>query len=216
MKVKSRRENQPSVHCIVGVGNPGPDFEGTRHNIGFRVVRAWVNKRNLGRFRRKFLGRFIQDRCVAILLPQTYMNETGRSVAACLHFFRLLPEDLMVVHDDVDLPFGQIRFKQDGSSAGHKGLRSIESNLGSTKFSRLRFGVGRIPTIPTEEYVLQLFSREEEHQLPQLLQLATEGLDLWLEQGLESCMNRFNRKNMLEDDLLAGAKVVFPKDSAER
>jgi PTH1 family peptidyl-tRNA hydrolase len=204
------------VHCIVGVGNPGPDFEGTRHNIGFRVVRAWVKKRNLGRFRRKFLGRFTQDRCVAVLLPQTYMNETGRSVAACLHFFHLLPEDLMVVHDDVDLPFGQIRFKQGGSSAGHKGLRSIESNLGSAKFSRLRFGVGRIPVIPTEEYVLQLFSQDEEHQLPQLLQLATEGLDLWLEQGLESCMNRFNRKNMLEGDLLAGSKIVLPKDSVER
>jgi PTH1 family peptidyl-tRNA hydrolase len=150
------------------------------------------------------MGRFVQDRFVTALLPQTFMNETGRSVATCLNFFRLSAEDLMVAHDDVDLPFGQIRFKQGGSSAGHKGLRSVESNLGSVRFSRLRFGVGRISAIPTEEYVLQFFSREEERQLPQLLHLAAEGLDLWLEQGIESCMNRFNRKNMLEDDLLAG------------
>ncbi len=122
----------------------------------------------------------------------------------------------MVVHDDVDLPFGQIRFKQGGSSAGHKGLRSIESNLGSVGFLRLRFGIGRASAIPTEEYVLQLFSQEEEHRLSQLLQSAGEGLDLWLEQGLESCMNRFNRKNMLEIELAEGSKAVFPKDSVER
>lgn len=121
----------------------------------------------------------------------------------------------MVVHDDVDLPFGQIRFKQGGSSAGHKGLRSIESNLGSVQFFRLRFGVGRISAIPTEEYVLHPFSREEEGRLPRLLQLATEGLDLWLEQGLESCMNRFNRKNMLEEELSADSMVVIPNDAIE-
>jgi PTH1 family peptidyl-tRNA hydrolase len=204
------------VHCIVGLGNPGPAFIGTRHNIGFRVVRAWAAQKNFGRFRRKFLGRFTQDRCVAVLLPQTFMNETGRSVAACLRFIHLLPEDLMVVHDDVDLPFGQIRFKQGGSSAGHKGLRSIESNLGSGGFFRLRFGIGRDSGIPTEEYVLQYFSQEEEHRLFQLLPLAGEGLDLWLEQGLESCMNRFNRKNMLEDESSEDPKALFPKDLVER
>ncbi|MGB9553181.1 MAG: aminoacyl-tRNA hydrolase, partial [bacterium] len=131
------------------------------------------------------------------LLPQTFMNLSGLAVKSFVLQFKLHPENILVIHDDADIEFGEIRFKRGGSSAGHKGLNSIISELKDDDFSRLRFGIGKNPDYSTEEYVLQAFSKEEEKKLPLLLEQAVLGIEMWQEKGIESCMNFFNRKNLL-------------------
>ncbi len=128
------------------------------------------------------------------------MNLSGIAVSDLVGSFSLGLTDLLVVHDDVDLPFGEIRFKQGGSSGGHQGLQSILNQLGTDNFARLRFGIGRgLAGLATEEYVLQLFSKQEEEALPRLLELASEGVENWAMQGISAAMNLFNRRNLLEN-----------------
>lgn len=125
------------------------------------------------------------------------MNRSGVAVKNWVTKLGVSPEGILVIHDDVDIEFGEIRFKSGGSSGGHKGLNSIIAEIKTSDFSRLRFGIGKDPNLPTEEYVLQDFSPDEELRLPVLLENAIKALDLWLEEGIEACMNQFNRKNLL-------------------
>ncbi|MDI6868443.1 MAG: aminoacyl-tRNA hydrolase [Coprothermobacterota bacterium] len=185
------------MKLVAGLGNPGKIYERTRHNIGFRILRAYAKKHGLQPWHKKGKARFIKFDDLILLLPQTFMNLSGLAVSNFARQYKLSPEDILVVHDDVDIEFGEIRFKEGGSSAGHKGLASIIAELQSESFSRLRFGIGKNPDLPTEDYVLQNFSREEEQKLPLLLEHAVSGIELWLDNGIEACMNFFNRKNLL-------------------
>jgi PTH1 family peptidyl-tRNA hydrolase len=171
----------------VGLGNPGREHANTRHNVGFMVAEALAQRWRLGPARKRFRGLLLDGRVltdaaegaphatrVALLLPQTYMNEAGRSVGPARGAFKLPPERVLVVHDEIDLPFGEVRARTGGGLAGHNGLRSIRRELGSAEFTRMRVGVGRPDSSDPEivsAYVLGRF-REGQQQVEELIERA--------------------------------------------
>lgn len=154
---------------LVGLGNPGKQYSATRHNVGFMAIDHWLNQQNLAiRWRHKpspnsLLAKIkINDQTIRLLKPQTFMNESGKSVAEVLHFFKLKPNQLWVIHDDIDLPLGTIRLTYDASAAGHNGVQSIIDYLGTSVFRRCRLGIGRPPQNQSAaDYVLQPFNQAE-------------------------------------------------------
>lgn len=183
---------------IVGLGNPGREYEGTRHNVGFMVVEALVERWDLGRGKERFRGRIAEGRVggpaagtidvgaptgkgprIAVLCPQTYMNDAGRSVGPARGAFKLPLDRVLVVHDEIDLPFGEVRTRTGGGLAGHNGLKSIKRELGSGEFVRVRVGVGRPASTDPEivsAYVLGRF-RESDAQVDDLLVRACEQVE---------------------------------------
>jgi PTH1 family peptidyl-tRNA hydrolase len=184
----------------VGLGNPGPEYEDTRHNAGFRLADRLVDRWQLGSFRRGDRAREVrgvwQDHSVAVLKPQTYMNRSGAALAP----LRSLPDfdpsrDLLILVDDAALPLGRFRLRGAGSAGGHNGLKSVEGVLQRQDYARLRIGVGPVPPELDDlaDYVLDRFSREELETLTQLLEPMSEAVECWLENGIEQAMNQFNR-----------------------
>ncbi|MCH3917672.1 MAG: aminoacyl-tRNA hydrolase [Spirochaetia bacterium] len=157
------------VKMIVFLGNPGKQYEETRHNIGFSICNVMYPSAN---FQKKFNGLLASENGLKLLKPQTYMNESGRSVALAATYFAIHPEELLVVHDDLELEFGEIALQAGGGLKGHNGLKSIRDYLKSDSFLRLRFGIGRPTKQDVASYVLSHFSKEEKHQLPQLTEKA--------------------------------------------
>jgi PTH1 family peptidyl-tRNA hydrolase len=193
------------VKLIVGLGNPGRRYALTRHNIGCRVVERFADDHAIDLTGRKFGGLFGRGPVadpggsrldVGILEPETYMNLSGDCVSEALRFLPVedLGSDLLVVLDDVDLPFGRLRIRKWGGAAGHRGLAHIIERLGCSDFPRLRFGVDR-PSGPldTADYVLQRFSPDEEGVLDGRIAEAAEALEAILIEGLTPAMNRYNR-----------------------
>lgn len=185
---------------VVGLGNPGAKYAGTRHNAGFLVVDRLVGAAG-GQWREKFSGRFAQievggERVVA-LEPLTFMNESGRSVQPAMAFFKLTSESLLVVHDELDLDFGELRLKLGGGDAGHRGLKSITTQLGGPSYARLRVGIGR-PRADFRgsqaDYVLEGFAPEERAHLDGVLDRAVDAVRLVIERGLTAAMNVTNQK----------------------
>ena len=182
---------------IVGLGNPGREYELTRHNIGFMVVEEMARRWNM-RFkapRRQVRLAFgeVAGAPVALLEPLAYMNLSGKPVALALIELALSPTQMLVIHDDVDLPLGRIRLRLKGSAAGHKGVQSIIDSLGTTEFARLRIGIGRPSNGDVKEYVLTPFSREEEVDVSDLLVRAISAVESYLSVGIEAAMNMYNR-----------------------
>jgi PTH1 family peptidyl-tRNA hydrolase len=182
---------------IVGLGNPGPEYARTRHNIGFLCLAELAERHGLrlarGRSHAETTTGQIAGQAVVLARPQTYMNESGRAVAALAAYYGVAPADLIVVYDDLDLPFGHLRLRAAGSAGGHNGLRSIIAHLHRDEIARLRIGVGRPPgQMPAERYVLLPFAPAERERLPQLLGAAADALECWLRDGLEAAMNRYN------------------------
>ena len=182
---------------IVGLGNPGPKYAANRHNAGFRFVDRLGSKLGLAFDKRKSqallaLGDF-DGRRLVLAKPQTYMNESGKAVAPLAHFYKVQPERLLVVYDDLDLPPGTLRLRPEGGSGGHKGMRSIIQHLGTQEFPRLRIGVGRPPgRMDPAAYVLQNFSADEEALLEETLERAVRAVQLWLCEGIDSAMSQHN------------------------
>lgn len=180
---------------VVGLGNPGKTYEGTRHNIGFEVVDEIAARWSLGwKKSLSFKGMIAEKEGRFLLKPTTYMNLSGEAVAALLHFYKIDPSSLLVVVDDVALPFGQLRLRGEGSSGGHNGLKSIEAHLGTQHFARLRVGVGG-PEGDLASYVLDPFSGEEKEAVPRIRERAASAVELWIQQGLTSAMNTINRSS---------------------
>jgi peptidyl-tRNA hydrolase, PTH1 family len=184
----------------VGLGNPGPEYEDTRHNAGFRLADRLAVRWQLGQFRRGERAREArgtwQDVPVRILKPQTYMNRSGAAVAP----LRALPDfdpsqQLLILVDDVALPVGRFRLRGAGSAGGHNGLKSIEGVLQRQDYARLRIGVGPPPPGLDDlaDFVLDQFSKEDHDTIEQLLDPMCEAVEGWLEDGIEMAMNRFNR-----------------------
>jgi peptidyl-tRNA hydrolase, PTH1 family len=190
-------ERESSLDLLVaGLGNPGRRYEGTRHNAGWLVVDE-LARRHGGSFRLKFNGHLAEVRVdgkrVAFLKPETYMNESGRSLAAATRFFKVDPEALLVVHDDVDLEPGRLQARRGGGLAGHNGLRSIAQALGTQDFLRLRIGVGRPgrgDRRSVSDYVLSSFEPEED--VDALVQRSADAVETILRDGLEAAQTRFN------------------------
>jgi PTH1 family peptidyl-tRNA hydrolase len=193
------------VKLVVGLGNPGRRHAETRHNVGFRVVERLAARRGIELDQRRFQGRFGRGRFprsdapaldLGILEPQTWMNLSGASVAEAVRALPVLdpPDCLLVVLDDVDLPFGRLRVRPAGGSGGHRGLADVIEALGRDDFPRLRFGVGR-PSEPVEtsDWVLSPFSAEEAERLPERVEAAVEAVEAVLLDGVTAAMNRFNR-----------------------
>lgn len=194
------RRSSPRLCVVVGLGNPGPEYASTRHNAGARTLRAWAQERRLA-FRKDRSSRSLlaegEDggRPFRLVLPQTFMNLSGVAVRAVVRRKGVLPGRLLVVHDDVALPLGTVRFKEGGSDGGHQGLASCIAHLGTGDFVRLRIGVGPQPAAEDlSDFVLGRFCRDEQPAAREAVAAACRALTLWLTRGTVSCMNTYNRK----------------------
>lgn len=175
----------PLRYLVVGLGNPGAEYAGTRHNIGFMAVDALADAATASSWQRKFKGQIatasLADHNVILLKPMTFMNLSGESVGAALNFYKLAPTDVIVFHDDIDLQPGQVKVKQGGGHAGHNGLRSLDEHIGKD-YWRVRLGIGR-PENKDEvhDYVLHNFARADKAWLAPLLDTVTEFFPLLLQ-----------------------------------
>ena len=197
MRLLRRGERASTLDLLVaGLGNPGREHAADRHNVGWMVVDE-LARRHSGSFKDKFSGRLAETRVgesrVALLKPETYMNESGRSVQAATRFFKVPLEVLLVVHDEVDLEHGRLQARLGGGLAGHNGLRSIARSLGSPDFARLRVGVGRPERgdpRPVADFVLSPFAPADDAQ--ELVARAADAVEVIASVGLEEAQRRFN------------------------
>ncbi|MGA9860239.1 MAG: aminoacyl-tRNA hydrolase [Solirubrobacteraceae bacterium] len=185
MPLPGRRSGGPVDWLIVGLGNPGRQYAGTPHNVGFDVAEALRRRWDLGSPKSRYRGLITEGRAgiggprVAILMPQTYMNDAGRSVGPARGELRVQPDRILVLHDEIDLPFGDIRVRLGGGLAGHNGLKSLKAALGTADFQRVRIGVGRPPTTDPEQvaaYVLGRF-REPADAVAELVEQAADAAE---------------------------------------
>ncbi|NOR50530.1 MAG: aminoacyl-tRNA hydrolase [Desulfuromonadales bacterium] len=188
------------MKLIVGLGNPGMEYAETRHNIGFMVVTQLADRAGIALKRKGYQGFYGVGRVAGeeatILLPQTYMNRSGASVAPACQSLDIAPGDLIVVHDEIDLTFGCLRIKLGGGHGGHNGLRSIGGVLGDSGYLRLRMGVGRPPTGgDVSRHVLNRFAIAERVELATYLETATDALELMITRGPQEAMNTYNTRN---------------------
>lgn len=200
-----RKASEPTAAVaalVVGLGNPGPSYSRTRHNIGFRAVDALAKRLNTSvatKDSSALVGRArVPGEATEVLLakPQTFMNLSGRAVATLLRKHKVVPRDLWVVHDDIDLPFGRLRLRRGGGAGGHNGIASIFQDLADRDFVRIRMGVGRPDADDAVDYVLDPFPDSERERLPAFVELAVEAVVTGLVEGLETSMNRFNGKSV--------------------
>lgn len=185
------------MHLVVGLGNPGRKYDRTRHNAGFVVVERLAQRWGIDP-ERKQLGALVGDGRVRevptlIARPQSFMNLSGQPTRALMDFYKVHVRDVLVVHDDVDLPFGAVRVKSGGGHGGHNGLRDLNRLLGSPEYGRVRVGVGRPPEgWDTADYVLGGWTPTESSELPNIVETACDALEMALTAGIVAAMNQFN------------------------
>ncbi|HVN27430.1 MAG TPA: aminoacyl-tRNA hydrolase [Candidatus Binataceae bacterium] len=184
---------------IAGLGNPGEDYAGSRHNAGFRVMDQIAKNKHARFDRRKFKGELAEAELagarVLLVKPQTYYNGSGECVAAILGYYKVPPSRLIVVHDELDLQVGRLRLKQGGSDAGNRGVRSVEQSLGTPDFIRVRVGVSRPPgERESKDYLLERMSTEARASLAGSIERAAEAVEAIIADGLERAMGRFNQR----------------------
>lgn len=185
------------MKLVVGLGNPGRKYEGTRHNVGFRVVAELAAKHAAGQPRSAFQGEVAEGTIDAekllLLCPHTLMNLSGGSVLAARDFYKIPHEDLLIVSDDLNLPLGKLRFRKSGSSGGQRGLKDIIERLGTDEIPRLRIGVGSPP--PRRDYAGFVLGRFRKDELPEIdlaVGLAADAVETWAREGIAVAMNRYN------------------------
>lgn len=184
------------MKLIVGLGNPGSQYERTRHNAGFMAVDLFAQKHGAANFRvahESFMADvLLGGEKLLLLKPQTYMNLSGRAVASAMGYYKLEVGDLLVVVDDVALPSGVIRLRASGSAGGHNGLRDMERALGGMQYARLRIGVDAPGVVPQKDYVLNAFSGEQKPKMEVAFKAAVEAMGVWAREGIVAAMNEFN------------------------
>lgn len=185
------------MKIIVGLGNPGRKYNGTRHNIGWEVLKELGRRHGTSKPKVRFQGETvdatIESESVLLLCPITFMNDSGASVLPAKKYYRLENQDLLVVCDDFSLPVAKLRFRSQGSSGGQKGLQDIINKLGTTEFSRLRIGIGTIPEgRDAAAYVLGKFPAAERDTILEAVQTAVDAIGKWIQNGTEFCMNNYN------------------------
>jgi len=182
---------------IIGLGNPGREYKDTRHNIGFMLIDQIAVRLNAQGMRLQskaiVTSALYQERKILLAKPQTYMNLSGQSVQGLLHFYKIPTENLIVAHDDLDLPLGTIRIRASGGPGGQRGMASTIEQLGTKDFPRLRLGIGRPPgRMDPKDYVLQSFSKDDMTLLPAVLDRAADAVFEFVMKGLNAAMNKFN------------------------
>lgn len=190
------------MKILCGLGNPGRQYEGNRHNVGFLVADALATRWRLDFATTKWEARLAHGSfagtSLLLLKPQTFMNLSGVSLAHAARFYKVAPPEVLVVHDELDLPFGKLQLKSGGGSGGHNGLKSIHESWGEEGYGRLRFGVGKPAGPHAKErvvgHVLGDFSQEERASLDALVAKAVEACEAWARDGMAKAMNAFNRK----------------------
>lgn len=187
---------------LVGLGNPGSKYANNRHNVGFFAVDQWLGRHGTpgaSDWREKFHSHFANVRCdfgrCIVLKPQTYMNRSGKAVAAAAGFFQVPPEQLVVIHDELDFPFGRVAVKKGGGHGGHNGLRDIIEATGSRDFIRVRTGIGRPSkgNMDVSAWVLQDFGPDDAAELPDVVEQAFQAANAVMSRGLKAAMNDFNQ-----------------------
>lgn len=185
-------------YMIVGLGNPGREYENTRHNIGFGCVEAIAEAYRISFDRKKqskakIADGMIQGRRVLLVKPQTFMNLSGSSVQGLATFYKIRPENILVIFDDLDIPLGTLRIRPKGGSGGHRGMTDIIARLGTQEFPRVRFGIGRPPgRMDPAAYVLRPFVGEESRIVADTVDRVIRAIELWLSDGIEAMMNQYN------------------------
>ena len=185
------------MKLIIGLGNPGPQYAQTRHNMGFFVVDRLADRHRLSGSKQRFHGRLLSgivadQRCL-LLQPMTYMNRSGIAVTEATHYYKLDPaEQIMVLVDDVALAFGRLRLRASGSPGGHNGLADIERALGTSHYPRLRIGIDPPGRMPQIDYVLNRFKPDQLNALPDIADTACDCLEYWLTNGLDKAMSKYN------------------------
>ncbi len=192
------------MRLIVGLGNPGPKYTFTRHNVGWLVVDQMVSQESCGtpemRHKAMFWGPIVlHGQRSLILKPLTYMNLSGLAVLSAVSSFAISLEDILVVYDDMALPFGDTRLRAKGSSAGHKGIQSIINTLGSENIPRLRIGIGSPVKDDNVDHVLSNFNKEEQALLPDVIEKACSGIRIWLQHDIQKAMNTVNSQSALQE-----------------
>lgn len=186
------------MKIFIGLGNPGKQYEKTRHNAGFEVIDYLADKWSISLDQAKHKGIYgigtVKGEKVLLLKPLTYMNLSGESISAVLQFYKAEISDLVVIYDDLDLPAGKIRLRQKGSAGGHNGIKSTIAHLGTQDFNRIRIGIGRPEgRIPVVDYVLNRFSAEEWVSLEAAIEKSASACESWLEQSYVQVMNEYNQ-----------------------
>jgi PTH1 family peptidyl-tRNA hydrolase len=178
------------MHLVVGLGNPGPKYAGNRHNVGFHVLERLADGASFADKHRGRLAKVeLAGRPVQLLAPQTFMNLSGESVQKAMAFFSIALDHVIVVHDELDLPFEEVRIKAGGGLAGHNGLRSIAQHCGGPDFLRIRVGIGRPPVGPVDRWVLSDFGADERARLPDVIDRAATMVRAVVEHGAAKAMN---------------------------
>lgn len=186
------------MKLIVGLGNPGDKYDKTKHNIGFAVIDELLNRHQIDLNKHKFKGdyaeEFIDMKKVIILKPMTYMNKSGEAVQPILDYFGIPLEELLVIHDDLDLPVGKLRLRQKGSSGGQNGIKDIIKQLGSQEFKRMKLGIGRpYPNQKVVDHVLTPFSKDDQALAQESIERAADAVEYWLSgNSYEKTMSKFN------------------------
>lgn len=188
------------MKLIVGLGNPGRNYEGTRHNVGFSFIDFYLESKKITpSWKNKFQGLYCEVRIhgekIMFLKPQSFMNLSGTVVSQFMHFFKIDVEDLLVISDDLDLNLGNFKLRDKGSCGGHNGLRNIEQCIHTQQYKRLKIGISNDKTKDTKDYVLNQFSKEDYTKLQNVFELLISVVDDFFEIDFLSLMNRYNRKN---------------------
>ncbi len=196
------RPNSAIDAMIVGLGNPGKRYARTRHNIGFMVVDELVRRTEASAQRERFQATIFETRAgdqrLLLVKPLTMMNRSGQAVAQLVNWYKLDTSQMLIVHDDLDLPFGRLRLRAEGGAGGHNGIKSMIDQLGTQQFNRLRIGIGRPPAGSPVQYVLANFRLEESRELPKVIDAATSASLAWLYDGIEAASNTYNRGDLLD------------------
>ncbi len=189
------------IKLIVGLGNPGPEYELNRHNIGWLAIDTF-DKISSNNWKAKFKGHYtdtnINGEKVYFLKPDTFMNLSGESVGPLCQFFKIKPTEILVLHDELDIPFGQIHFKSGGGLAGHNGLKSMAKVLGTQDFHRLRIGIGRPDRGSVASWVLSNFPTEQDTELGIVLRNTAQAVEDLFSMGLKKVSNQYNKKDFLK------------------
>lgn len=181
------------MKLIAGLGNIGEKYCFTRHNAGFMVLDKWAMDNNITFREEKKLKCFITKFNDNILIkPTTFMNLSGEAVRAVMDYYKIDVKDILIVYDDIALDLGRIRFRANGSDGGHNGIKSIIKHVGTKDFDRLKIGIGPQPNVPSENYVLQNFPKEQLDELKNILKTADEAIEYYLENGIQQAQNKFN------------------------